>query len=236
MYRSVVILLLILMAHAGVARAQSPVYVGGDVFVDVQRASGQTAPTRTSLDATVAGGGVRVGAFLASRWTLELGVDATAATDTDVTVRSDSVASATGASLSFSSVVPIGISAPLIPPIFLTLDQRVRTRVTATTVLVGYHPPARGRLKAGFKGGMSFVRSSSTLVATTTYTISDPRFAPSLILPAPSSTTVSSVAFGTAATAAAELAVALTSHASLVPEVRVLGFGGRLFVRPGAEL
>ena len=75
-------LALLVFAHAAAARAQSAIYVSGNVFADLQRGSGETSPIQGKLDATVAGGGVRVGGFLSARWSLELGVDTGAATDT----------------------------------------------------------------------------------------------------------------------------------------------------------
>jgi hypothetical protein len=73
--RIVLIAGLVTLTNAAAALAQSSVYVGGDVFADVRRVSGATGPTMSKLDATTAGGGVRVGGFLAPRWSLELGVD-----------------------------------------------------------------------------------------------------------------------------------------------------------------
>jgi hypothetical protein len=118
----------------------------------------------------------------------------------------------------------------------VTLDRRVQTRVTATSILVGYHPPARGRLQAGFKGGISFVRSASTLTSTLGFRVLDPRLAPIVLLPAPTTTTSTSVSLDMAATAAAELAIALSAHAAIVPEMRVFGFSNQIILRPGAGL
>jgi len=217
---------LIVIAHAGSARAQSTVYAAGSVFLDVQRGSGATSPSNGTLDATVGGGGARLGAFLASRWTLEVDVDASAETDTGFTVGSGDSIARGGV-----SVIPTVTS-----PIVISFDERIRTRVTATSVLLGYHPPARGRLGAGFKGGITLLRNRTTETSTTTYTVTDPRLAPLITLPAPSSTTSSGVFFNTAATVSAELAIALASRAAVVPELRTFAVAGRLFVRPGAEL
>jgi hypothetical protein len=120
--------------------------------------------------------------------------------------------------------------------ITLTIDEQVITRVAATSVLVGYHPPARGRLRPGFRAGMSFMRSSSTVTITSRYTSSDPRLIPIAILPPPRTTTSMSIGNDTAATVAGELAVALSERAALVPEMRAHGFGGRFILRPGVAL
>src|SRR4051812_20580426 len=224
------------VAHAGAAHAQSAVYVGGDIFLDVQRGSGQTAPTRTSLDTTTGSGGVRVGTSLGSRWTIEAGVDATASADSTTSIGGDPLASSGALSAQFSNGSPTGIVTQFPTPILISFDQRVRTSVTSTAILLGYHPPPRGRFTAGFKGGINFLRSSRTLELTTIYTVTDPRLAALITLPAPSSTTLSSVTFSTAAEVGAELAIELTPHASVVPEIRAFGSGGRLFLRLGAEL
>jgi hypothetical protein len=226
--RTMLLASLIVIAHAAVARAQSTVYVGGDLFLDMQHGSGGTAPIETRMDGTAGGGGV--GTFLASRWSLEIGIDASAAADATLSLGSND--SLRSGPVSFGD----GLAALPTPLIVVTVDERIRTRVTATSVLLGYHPPARGRLRAGFKGGIGFLRSSSTLTSTTTYTITDPRLAPLLTIPRPVSTTSSSVFFSTVAIVSAEAAFAITSHAALVPEVRAFGSDGRLFLRPGVEV
>lgn len=204
------------------ARAQATVYVGGNLFADLQRGSGETSPIAARMDATVAGGGVRVGGFLATRWSLELGVDASAATETTLPLFPTDSELTIGGALS-------GFVRPIVS---VTINERTRTRTTTTSILVGYHPPIRGRLQAGFKGGMSFVRSSSTSTSTIAYAPSDPVLAPILQLPAPISNTSSLVTFNTAAIVGAELAVAVSPHAAFIPEMRALGFSGRVFLRP----
>jgi hypothetical protein len=234
MKRALSIVCLFVFADAPAAHAQSPVYVGGDLFLDLQRVSGQTAPTDTT-GATVGGGGVRLGAFLASRWTLEIGVDASAATDATDTFGQDGLE---GGVIAFglSSVSSVGFASDVVSPIDISHSRHIRTRVTATSVLLGYHPPPRGRLTAGFKGGISVLRSGASITSTTIYTLNDPRFAPFVSLPAPTVITSSYVIFDIAATIGAEAAIALTRRAAIVPEVRVMGIADRIFLRPGAEL
>lgn len=228
MNRIVLIASLMVVVHASGARAQSAVYAGGDLFLDMQRGSGTTTPTNSTLDAKVGGGGVRLGAFLSSRWTLEVDVDRSAAADTDLSFGSEDALGRSGLS---GSLVPIGPSL-----IVVAIDERVRSQVTATSVLLGYHAPPHGRLTAGFKGGISFLRNSSTETSTTRYTVTDPRLLPIVTVPAPMSSTSSAVFFNTAAVVGAELAISLTSHAAVVPELRAFGVDGRMFIRPGAEL
>ena len=71
--RSIVVAAIWLIAIASPALAQSKVYIAGDVFADIKRLSGD--PDNAALNATAPGGGVRFGAFLSSLWSLELGVD-----------------------------------------------------------------------------------------------------------------------------------------------------------------
>ena len=221
MKRIVLIAGLVTLTNAAAALAQSSVYVGGDVFADVRRVSGATGPNMTTLDATAAGGGVRVGGFLAPRWSLELGVDVGGSAEGNLSIED-------------SGLTPIvGLQPPFI---LFTIDEHVSTRVAATSVLVGYHPPARGRLRFGFRAGMSFMRSSSTVTITERFTAGDPRLFPISGLPSSTTTTSMSVADETAATVAGELAVALSQRAALVPEIRAHGFGGRFILRPGVAL
>jgi hypothetical protein len=219
---------LLVFAHTAAARAQSGVYVAGNVFADLQRGSGESSAMAAGLDATVAGGGVRVGGFLAPRWSLELGVDAGATTDATLSLSPANPEITIGGGISPGVVVR--------PTVTVTIEERRRSRVTATSVLLGYHPPARGRLQAGFKGGISFLRSTSTVTSTIAYTLNDPVFAPIVQLPRPITNTSSSVVLNTAAIVGAELAVALSRRAALVPEMRAFGFSGRIFLRPGAAL
>lgn len=71
---------------------------------------------------------------------------------------------------------------------------------------------------------------------TTAYTSTDTRLIPGLSLPAPTMTTSTSVANDMAATLAAELSIALSSRAALVPEMRAHSFGGRFILRAGVAL
>src|SRR4051794_27469066 len=87
--RTMLFVFLIVVGQAAAARAQSAVYVGGDLFLDMQRGSGATAPREARVDTNVGGGGVRVGAFLASRWSLEIGVDQSAAGDSVLSLGPD---------------------------------------------------------------------------------------------------------------------------------------------------
>ena len=154
---------LLVCTQAATARAQTSVYVSGAVFADLRRGSGETSPDPTTLDTTTAGGGIRAGGFLAPRWSLELGVDIGGTSDVTTSLSPARLASLSPATLASSVDVFLGTGVSVVD---VTLDRRVQTRVTATSVLLGYHPPARGRLQAGFKGGVSFVHTGNTVTST----------------------------------------------------------------------
>jgi len=223
--RTMIIFGLLVCAQTATAYAQQGVYVTGAVFADLQRGSGPTSPDATTLNTNTAGGGVRVGGFLGARWSLELGVDAGATAETTSAISHESLG---------SPVADVFATVPSI--VDVVFDRRIQSRVTATSVLLGYHPPARGRLQAGFKGGISFVHTGSTLTSTFGYKVTDPRLAPIVLLPAPTTTTTTAVNLDMAATVAAELAIALSSHAAIIPEMRAFGYGARVILRPGAGL
>jgi hypothetical protein len=215
------------LAAASSARAQSSVYVGGSLFADLRRASGSTGTL--VLDGDTAGGGVRLGGFLAPRWSLELGVDVGGTTTGDLS-------NGDGITTQF-------INGVAYPSLLISSDQHFSSRVAATSVLVGYHPPARGRLRPGFRGGMSFMHTHSTVTVSTRYTLSGSTILPpsgvigtTVLLPTPRPTTLNSVANEMAATVAAELAFAFFEHAAVVPEVRAHGFASRFVIRPGVSL
>jgi hypothetical protein len=136
--RSIVVAAIWLIAIASPALAQSKVYIAGDVFADIKRLSGD--PDNAALNAIAPGGGVRFGAFLSSLWSLELGVDLGAQSESVVKRPIDNTVLAT-----------IG-AAPA-----STYDDRTSNRFSAASVLIGYPPPQRGRVRPGFRGGMTFV-------------------------------------------------------------------------------
>src|SRR5437660_4536335 len=116
---------LLASTQTATAYAQPGVYVAGSVFADMRRGSGVTAPASTTLDATTAGGGVRVGGFLAARWSLELGVDAGAATDVTTSL---SPTESLGSPVDFLSVTGPSDFLSTGPSIVaITLDRHVRT-------------------------------------------------------------------------------------------------------------
>jgi len=210
------------------ARAQTRIYVSGDVFAEITQLSKTTAPAilgsgpeTSPRDGVTVGGGARIGAFFTPAWSLELGLDLgkTIAEERSVGIR-----------------VPLGLT---VPSSSLLYQSRTSQRFTATSVLLGYHPPARWRLHPGFRGGVSFMHAERTFtsasVATTqVFNPTVPVFVdpvPTISLATAEYTTLSN---GLTATLAAEAAIDLWNHLAIVPEVRAHagGFGG-ILVRPG---
>jgi len=207
--------------------AQPRVYISGDVFAEVIQLSrttvtppldDSTADALAAPNGVTLGGGARVGAFLSPVWSLEIGVD------TGRALREER-------SLSIRS--PIGI---LIPPATLRYLARNSQQYLATSVLVGYHPVARGRLHPGFRGGMSFMRSERTFTVASASTITFTPTVPGIVVPTVTLLTndYGVVSYGLAATVAAEAAIELSRRFAVVPEMRALAGGlGMIVLRPG---
>jgi hypothetical protein len=209
------------------ASAQSRIYVSGDLFAEVTRMSrtsvtpeGLVVTSSPPADGVTAGGGGRVGAFLSPEWSLELGVDSGA---TISHTRTQPVA------------LPILVGVPVAAPQF---QSRTSTRFGAASVLIGYHPPARGRIHAGFRGGVSLMRTERTSTSASV-SVTYPPFSP---LPGPSllpvisvtTTEVMAILNGLTATLAVEAAIDMSRHFAVVPEMRVHAGGiGGFVLRPG---
>jgi hypothetical protein len=208
------------------ARAQSRVYLSGDLFAEITRMSRTTVtPDDTGLsnaaplDAVTAGGGIRAGAFFSQDWSLELGLDLG---KTVGDVRTQSIRVATGL-----SVFPT--------PQF---QARTSSRFSAASVLAGYHPPARGRVRAGFRGGISLMhteRIATNAIISGLYVITT---TPGIPFPVPilsvNTTELKSIGNGVTATLAAEAAIEASRHFAVIPEMRVHAGGlGGFVLRPG---
>jgi len=209
---------------ARAASAQTRIYVSGDLFAEITRLSRTTVtPDESGLsitgpvDGVTAGGGGRVGAFFAPEWSLELGVDL-ARTISDartLTVR-----------------LPAGLFFPFPPPQY---QSRTSTRFSATSVLAGYHPPARGRIHTGFRGGISLMhteRVSTTANISSVFTsLGRVPAVPRISVLTTEATTIGN---GLTATLAAEAAIEASRHFAVVPEMRVHAGGlGGFVLRPG---
>jgi hypothetical protein len=209
------------------ASAQTRIYVSGDVFAEITRLSRTTVTSddiglsnSAPSDGVTAGGGGRVGAFFSPEWSLELGVDL-------------------GRRISHAQTqllrVPTGLVFPFPPPQF---ESRTSTRFTATSVLAGYHPSARGRIHPGFRGGVTLMhteRTSSNASISSIFTSFNPGLP---VLPVPvitvTTTELTTIGNGLTATLAAEAAIEASRHFAIVPEMRVHAGGlGGFVLRPG---
>jgi hypothetical protein len=136
---------LLVIAHP--VAAQSSVYIAGAAFAEIKQFDSITNDPRvlagendSSLDATGAGGGVRIGTFLHPRWTLELAVDA---------------GSNTTKTMPNLYVSILGNSSALRFP-----ELSASTRFFTVSTIIGFHPAKMGRIQLGYLGGFSFVRGT----------------------------------------------------------------------------
>jgi hypothetical protein len=215
-------------ACAQPAWAQTRIYVSGDVFAEVMRFPQQTLPPQIvtidgrTPDGVTAGGGARIGAFFSPAWSLELGFDL-------------------GKEISDTKTIPVAIPVGFPPPLtFPSYQSRTSNRFSATSVLIGFHPPAPGRAQAGFRGGLSVMRTDSSFTYVST------SFSSSTIIPSPigsvaivpltirlTTNQLTSRGYGVYATVAGEVAISVSSHFAVVPEVRAHVNTNTLLVRPG---
>jgi len=217
----VYVALSVALSLARAASAQTRIYVSGDLFAEITRMS-RTMVTPDDLglsntgpvDGVTGGGGGRVGAFFSPDWSLELGVDLgrTISHTQTLTVR-----------------LPAGLIFPFPPPQY---QSRTSTRFSATSVLAGYHPPARGHVRAGFRGGISLMHTERTSTNASIGSIFTsigrvPRISVA-------TTEVTTIGNGLTATLAAEAAIEASRHFAVVPEMRVHAGGlGGFVLRPG---
>jgi hypothetical protein len=213
--------------------AQTRVYVTGEFFAEAMQLSRTTVSPEmveggpdfvTPGDGVTVGGGGRIGAFFTPVWSLEFGFDAGKAIEDE---RTRSLANSTGL---------------LLPLPTLQYVARTSQQFTAASVLVGYHPVVRGRIQPGFRGGVSFMRAerqftvASLSIVTTTPTRPGGGGVIVPILPTISIATsqYTAVNNGLTATLAAEAAIELSDHFSVVPEIRAHAGGiGAILLRPG---
>jgi Outer membrane protein beta-barrel domain len=221
-----------LAALAQPAWAQTRIYVSGDLFAEAPRFSRSTMSPDTfgtsditvPPDSVAIGGGGRIGAFLSPEWSVELGVD--------IGQKFDNTKTTT------ISGVP-GIT-PLPPS--QTFTSETTNRYSATSVLLGYHPPASGRVHAGFRGGLSFMhRTSSYMNPTVSESSAFPSVSTSFPPQLVTVITVTSTEYDNTlnvltATVGAEAAVDVSHHFAIVPEIRVHAGGiGAILIRPGVS-
>lgn len=187
---SALLLWLLVLSHP--ARAQSGLFLSGNVFADAQRLSGDSAST---LDATKVGGGGGVGLLVAERWDVRAEVEMGAKTT---------------------------LTRPLLPPV-QSFQSRTRTRIAATSVVVGFRPVSRPRLQVTVLGGISFLHVRTQLDSIPSGLVVSPH------------THIDNVA---GPTIGAEVPIMLFRHVSVVPEARAHAFTlsngtGGFAIRPG---
>src|SRR5262245_20911789 len=197
------------------ASAQTRVFVSGSVFGELKQPS--TADDFVDHDNTAIGAGVRVGAFLSERWSVELGVDFGGETSRRAGFYPLLEALPPGV----ISSLPVGIDVSIFPPIY---DLRETERLTTISVLLGYHPSTRGRVRPGFAGGLSLIRnvieSGNGRIIPLDFGIAENEF----------------VRNGPAATVAFEVAIAMNSRLSVVPEIRAHAYDATTDYRPGVAV
>jgi hypothetical protein len=145
--RSLVFAGVALLSTTQPVAAQSAVYVGAAGFADIKRFDSVEYDPRVlasgddfSLDATGAGGGVRVGTFLHPRWSLELAVDA---------------GTRTKKAMANPYLPVLGAPASLRFP-----ELAASTRFLTVSTIIGFHTAKAGRVQLGYLGGFSFVRGT----------------------------------------------------------------------------
>lgn len=137
-----------LAAGAPEASAQSGTYIAGVGLADIKQFDSVEYDPRvlalssveTSLNGTAAGGGIRIGTFLHSRWSVELGVEAESRTTKNYPNPYE--------------LLPTRSSTLRLPE-----TSQSTTFVTVNTV-IGFHPPKAGRIQLGYLGGFSVVRGT----------------------------------------------------------------------------
>jgi hypothetical protein len=200
------------VARPAVAVAQPHLFVGGDLFADVKRFSGE--PTTNTLDGTGIGAGAETGVALTDHWSVLIAVDGGRSTTTTRSIPIGVLAA------------PVGVTTPI-----TAFSSQVSNRITATSVLAGYRISGRRRLAVEVLGGLSFlhVRRDFTTIRTPPVAA-----APALVIRP--YTLLDNVA---AASVDGDFVIGLTSHLAVVPRARVHAFslssGGPsgFVIRPG---
>jgi hypothetical protein len=215
-----------LLIGSATASAQTVGYVAATAFADI-RQFGSTSSRAVipgddfSMDATGLGGSVRVGTWLHPRWTLEVGADVGSKTTVD-----------------FENPIIIQIFPPPTP-----LNLKSSSRFVTVSTMVGFHPPAVGRLRLGYLAGFSFVRATYKTDfpgLAIPASIVDGVFASLPIVPPRFNRATLTQKHNTGALALGfEAAIDLSTKIAVVPELRALTFStpgagpGVFLIRPG---
>ena len=133
----VVIVAAVAASAANPARAQTAsgrsVYVGGSVFDDVKRFSGD--PSKATLDGQAIGGAAQLGTALGDRWDIEIGIEVPTFTS------------------SLQSRPEVANKSTTI-----TLQDRTQNRAVTVPAVVRFHNLPHGRVQLGYLAGVDFVR------------------------------------------------------------------------------
>jgi hypothetical protein len=214
-----------LVSMPGIALAQSStgtVYISAGALAAIEQSptsSGFGAPKRDS-GGTVAGGMLGVGIHLTEKLSARVEWSLTDA----LRLRQDGFASPLVTSNIVSPLSSFGgFGGPSLSVVPITPDTKRTT--AATFAMLGFHVPA-GRASVELLGGLGLLNVD----VDTSY---DVRIAAQRIsVPA----TYSSSTYHAVAVVGADVAVKLTSHAAIVPQVRAYALGGGLSVRPGLSV
>src|SRR5262245_29008385 len=126
-------------ATPALAQNDRSAFIGAGVFGSFEKlvhSSSFADPAESDdLSGTTAGGSVTMGAFLSPRWSAALELAFTGSTSRTRTISSSSI---------------------------VTQTFRAEQSLQTGSVMVGYHPPATGRLTFGLLGGLAFVREGQT--------------------------------------------------------------------------
>lgn len=222
MPRLVMVAVVCLAALFGSAAAVSAqpdhgtVFIGAGALASVERNSQSSGSgiTTTDVDGTVPGGTLELGVYLAPRLSARFEWSMTGWLEYD------------GEPI----VYPLYAAGVALPGTSI-IGTRIEGRRTAKmgAALLAYHVGSR-RASVQLLGGLGFL--SQTTRTTFNYRFANPRIDPMLaLLPYPSSETRTTT-YDPVGVAGADAAVALTDHASVVPQFRVFAANGVLRMRP----
>jgi hypothetical protein len=213
----VVLLTCALIATALPAVAQGRLFVGGDLFADAKRFSGD--PSTNTLDGTAFGGGAEVGVVLNDHFSLRVRVGVGGKTTTSTPIPIGVLA------------LPVGATAPI-----SAFRSQVASRLISTDALFGYQFAVRERVHIGAVGGLSFIHMTRDFSTTGPVALPQVDAAAAALVVRPY-TLIDKVP---AATVGGEVAVDLTRRLAAVGRMEAHAFslssGGPsgFAIRPGA--
>lgn len=212
---------LLLAIFATSASAQA-LFVEGTAFAAIERRSTMESTTgeigAPNLNGIVPGGGFSIGTFLTPRVSVRAQVALSGHledAEESVTTLLDEVPPPRGA------VVP-------------SIRQRfeVSEKTSTFSVLVGYHTDRRHKVQLAYLGGAAFLIGEQKARYTTSYELPPEVLAFSLV-PAETVTEFSSTGYTVTAEVGIDADIEMSTRWSLVPQARLVGYGGGMTLRPG---